>query len=154
MNAAQKADSVETVSKIAAVVNLFRCQFPNALADLNPWIESAETARYEDQDSIDLSFHVVRHSWMCQCRSVLMQIHLHPTVLTQASRTVDKVSAEIQLSGHDCTGQQWYFSTRRGQRFTGMILPLPEAQDRLRYIAFRGLKLFHRTQAKQDMRQD
>ena len=118
MNATQKADSFEIVSKIAAVVNLVRCQFPNALADLNPWIESTETARYETQDSIDLSFHVIRHSWMCQCRSILMQIQLSPNALAQASEMVDIVSivsTEIQLSGHDCNGQQWYFSTQRGQ---------------------------------------
>ena len=148
MNAAQKADSFETVSKIAAVVNLFRSQFPNALADLNPWIEDAGAAQYAAPNSLDLSFHVPRHSWMCQCRSILMEIQLeHDAVRNGAS-------LNVQLSGHDCTGQQWYFSTEGNREFTGMIPPVPEAQDRLRFIGLQVLKLFPYSKTKQDIRRD
>ncbi|NJO40255.1 MAG: hypothetical protein HC769_11165 [Cyanobacteria bacterium CRU_2_1] len=38
MNANEQANSIERVSKIAAVVNLFRSQFPEASADLRPWV--------------------------------------------------------------------------------------------------------------------
>jgi mRNA-degrading endonuclease HigB of HigAB toxin-antitoxin module len=150
MNAAQKADSFEAVSKIAAVVNLFRCQFPNALADLNPWLENAETAKYDNPNSIDLSFFVAQQNWMCQCRSILMQIQLNRDPLVQVSLALDREFVEVQLSGHDCNGQQWYFSTQEGREFTGMILPMPEMQDTLRDISIQVLKLFRCTQAKQD----
>jgi hypothetical protein len=37
VNAAEQARSLQVASKIAAVVNLFKSEFPDAKADLKPW---------------------------------------------------------------------------------------------------------------------
>ena len=57
MNAAQKATNIELATKIAALVNLFKSEFPDAKADLKPWQNDVDTRELVDPDSIDIGFH-------------------------------------------------------------------------------------------------
>jgi mRNA-degrading endonuclease HigB of HigAB toxin-antitoxin module len=84
MNAAEQANSVERVSKIAAVVNLFKSQFPQITADLSPWLKNAETAKFDDPHSIDLAFHFPCRNFACQSQTILMQIRLPGTTDTDS----------------------------------------------------------------------
>jgi hypothetical protein len=72
MNAAEQANSVERVSKIAAVVNL------------SPWLKNAETAKFDDPHSIDLAFHFPCRNFACQSQTILMQIRLPGTTDTDS----------------------------------------------------------------------
>lgn len=57
MNAAEQVTSLEMLSKIATIVNLFKAEFPEILADLNPWLNNSETKKFTDPSSLDISFH-------------------------------------------------------------------------------------------------
>ena len=136
MNAADKANSVEIVSKIAAVVNLFKSQFPEASVDLSPWIKNAETAKFDDPDSIDLAFHFPRYGFTSPSQMILMQIRLPERAQVDPHRTLG-----VEISGHNYVGQQWQFTTTR-RKFWGISLPLPDAEAKLKHICQQILQLF------------
>lgn len=138
MNAAEQANSIETVSKIAAVVNLFKSQFPTTSADLTPWLKNAETAKFDDMDAIDIAFHFPCRSFTCQCQVILMQIRLPGSAGINSQRAIG-----VEVSGHDSMGQQWRFTTADRREFWGLILPLPDAEQKLRYICLQILQLFN-----------
>ncbi|NJK49908.1 hypothetical protein HC931_18785 [Candidatus Gracilibacteria bacterium] len=138
MNAAEQATSIEMVSKIATIVNLFKSEFPDTLADLNPWIKNSETEKFIDPDSLDISFHFLRRDRACNSCCILMLIQLKRETLTQQLRAIG-----IELSGHDCRGQQWRLSTLRNWELTGMILPTPEGSNKLKQVCHQTLKLFN-----------
>lgn len=136
MNAADKANSVEIVSKIAAVVNLFQSQFPEAAADLSPWVQNAETEKFDDPDSIDLAFHFPRYGWMSPSPTILMQIRLPRGGEVDPHRAIG-----VEISGHNYVGQQWRFATS-GRKFWGISLPFPDAEAKLKQICQQILQLF------------
>ncbi|MBW4630225.1 MAG: hypothetical protein KME49_33125 [Brasilonema octagenarum HA4186-MV1] len=137
MNAAEQGNSVEIVSKIAAVVNLFRSQFPDSSADLSPWLKNSETEKFDDPHSVDLAFHFYKRSFLCQSYSILMQIRLSKEAQIQTQRVVG-----VELSGHDYMGQLWRFATTGSWEFWGVTPPLPEAQEKLRQICHQIFNLF------------
>jgi hypothetical protein len=144
VNAAELANSVEIVSKIAAIVNLFKSEFPDTSADLNPWLHNAETAKFDDAHSVDLAFHFSQRNFACQSYSILMQIRLPETSEVNRQRMTG-----IELSGHDYMGQQWRFTasghSEFGGEFWGLTPPLPEAEHKLRQICLQILQLFNLT---------
>ncbi|MGB3532446.1 MAG: hypothetical protein WBA13_02905 [Microcoleaceae cyanobacterium] len=137
MNASEQAKSIEFLSKIATVMNLFTSEFPDTSVDLSPWLKNTETAKFDDPDSIDLAFHFQQRSFACQSQCILMQIRLPP-----ASKANSYRKMSIELSGHDYTGQQWRFDTTRQHVFWGRVLPLPEAEEKLRPLCITILQLF------------
>ena len=76
MNAADQARSLELAQAIASVATLFRCQFPDARANLTPWRDDPQTRAFSDRESLDLSFHLPGWSPRSQCRSFLVQLRL------------------------------------------------------------------------------
>lgn len=137
MNASEQAKSIEFLSKIATVVNLFTSEFPDTSVDLSPWLKNAETAQFDDPHSIDLAFHFRQRSFTCHSQCILMQIRLPPTSEANSYREMS-----IELSGHDYLGQQWRFDTIRRHLFWGRVLPLPEAEQKLKKICMNILQLF------------
>lgn len=135
MNAADQAQSIEAVSKIAAATNLVLSEFPDLAVDLSPWLKNAETRRFDDPNSIDLGFHFPSHSLTCQSRSILMQIRL----LRSAAQSKP---IGVELSGHDHTGQQWRFTMPGQAEFFGAALPLPKVQTKLRRVCEQVLHLY------------
>ena len=59
MNAFEQAKSLMMVSKIEAILHLFRVQFPEIIADLKPWLNNEETEYFEDSNSIDIGLSEV-----------------------------------------------------------------------------------------------
>ncbi|MBF2050446.1 MAG: hypothetical protein EDM05_004970 [Leptolyngbya sp. IPPAS B-1204] len=135
MNASEQATNVEIVSKIATVVNLVRFEFPDLAVDFSPWLNNAETQKFDDPNSIDLGFHFPGRSFACQSSSILMQIRLPDA---QRSRI-----AAVELSGHDHMGQQWRFATSQAEEFWGLAVPLPKAQTQLKQICRQVVRLFN-----------
>ena len=76
MNAADQARNLELAQAIASAAALFRVQFPDARANLKPWRDDPCTRQFDDQDSLDLSFHLPGWSPRSQCRSFLVQLRL------------------------------------------------------------------------------
>ena len=60
MNAGDQARSLELAQLIASVAALFRQHFPDARPNLRPWRDDPQTRAFEDQQTLDLSFHLLR----------------------------------------------------------------------------------------------
>ncbi|MGF1499908.1 MAG: hypothetical protein ACFB8W_24230 [Elainellaceae cyanobacterium] len=141
MNAAEQANSLDSASKIAAVVNHFKAEFPDARADLKPWANDQDTRDLVDPDSIDIGFHLPGYSRRFQSRSLLVQIRLHTD---QISQTVRVIGTEI--AGFDHRGKQWQLSTIGNWRVEGASAPVPEIQEKLKSFCRRVFELFNGVQ--------
>lgn len=138
MNAAEQATNLETASKIATIVNLFKSEFPDVRPDLKPWINDADTRELLDPDSIDLSFNFPGRSRLFQSRCLLLQIRLHEDAETQMRRAIG-----IEVAGFDHQGKQWHVSTIHAWQFEGDRLPDPEIADRLKKLCRQILEIFN-----------
>jgi hypothetical protein len=138
VNAAEQALGVEVATKIAAVVNLFKIQFPDAHADLKPWANDAGTRDLVDPDSIDIGFHLPGWSRRLQSRSMLVQIRFYQDSVTQARRAIG-----LEVVGFTHLGEQWRVSTVEQWRFVGEKQPGDEAKEKLKAVCRQILELFN-----------
>lgn len=138
MNAAEQAINLETASKIATVVNLFKLEFPDARADLKPWANDPDTRELVDPHSIDLGFHFPGRSRLFQSRSILVQIRFHTEPDLEAYRAIG-----VEAAGFDHQGKQWRFSTVQNWSFEGASSPTPEIRERLKSFCCKILEIFN-----------
>jgi hypothetical protein len=138
MNATEQAISLETASKIATIVNLFRQEFPDAKADLQPWANDPDTVELVDPDSIDIAFHFPGWSPRFQSRTILVQIRLFPD--TERGNHQKAIGAE--LVGFNHAGRQWRLSTVQTWEFEGDKTPNIEAQFQLKRFCRKLLEVF------------
>lgn len=138
MNAAEQAKSLETASKIATLVNLFKSEFPDAKADLKPWANDPDTRELVDPDSIDIGFHLPGFSRLFQSRSILLQIRFHSDETTGDQRVIG-----AEVAGFDHQGKQWRLSTVHEWTFEGDRNPNPETGDKLKSFLRQALDLFN-----------
>ncbi len=140
MNAAEQAKSLEVASKIAAVVNQFKAQFPDIRADLNPWANDRDTQELVDPNSIDIGFHFPGVSRRFQCRSLLVQIRFHADSITHPARIIG-----IEIAGFDHRGKQWQFSTIGNWTFEGEAAPIAEVTSALKHLCRQVFELFNQS---------
>lgn len=138
MNAAEQARNIEVASKIAAVVNLFKSEFPDARVDLKPWMNDADTRELVDPDSIDLGFHFPGRSRLLQSRSILIQIRFYQDPVEGYQRAIG-----VEAAGYDHTGQQWRFSTVDSWGFVGATQPVDESAAKLKHFCREIFHLFN-----------
>jgi hypothetical protein len=138
VNAAEQAKSLEVASKIAAVVNLFKSQFPDAKADLKPWKNDPDTRELVDPDSIDIGFHLPGWSRKFQSRSILVQIRFYEDSLTATRRVIG-----IQVEGFDHRGKPWRLSTVDNWQFVGESQPAAEVGEKLKHFCRQSFELFN-----------
>ena len=138
MNAAEQAIGLEVTTKIAAVVNLFKAQFPDAKADLKPWTNDADTRELVDPDSIDIGFHFPGWSRSAQCRSILVQIRFYDDPLAGTRRAIG-----LEASGFTHLGEQWRLSTIENWQFVGTVQPAHEVMEKLKYFCCQVFELFN-----------
>jgi hypothetical protein len=143
VNAAERATSLEITSKIAAVVNLFKAEFPDIKADLKPWANDPDTRDLIDPDSIDLGFHFPGWSRSFQSRSILMQIRFHADPVAQSYRAIG-----IEMAGFDHRGKQWQFSTIESWSFVGSAYPESAAAAKLKYLCQQIFQLFNSSEPR------
>lgn len=137
MNAAEQATSIEFTSKIAAVVRLFKGEFPDLRADLKPWTNDRDTRSLIDPDSIDLGFHFPGISRRFQCRSLLVQIRFHSEPDSSTKRVIG-----IEVGGFDHRGKQWTLSTIHQWMFVGNVVPDQSSGNRLKDCCRKVLEIF------------
>ncbi|NET53154.1 MAG: hypothetical protein F6K09_32150 [Merismopedia sp. SIO2A8] len=152
MNAAEQAKSVDTASKIAAVVNHFKTEFPDAKADLKPWANDRDTRDLVDPDSIDIGFHLPGFSHRVKSRSILVQIRLYydyegndPEPLSSDNTFNNPRCRAIgtEIAGFDHRGKQWQLSTVDQWQVEGNVSPDPDVQERLRRFCRHVFELFN-----------
>lgn len=133
MNAAEQATNPETAAKIAAMVSLFKHQFPEVKANLQPWTSDSDTQKLVDPDSIDVAFSL-------PTGHTLVQVRFHEDRL---------IGIEAICFGR-FGNQRWQFSTVGEWDFQGPFLPPPSFQDRLKqlcreiFVLFNGSDLTHK----------
>ncbi|HIK44505.1 MAG TPA: hypothetical protein IGR64_06400 [Leptolyngbyaceae cyanobacterium M65_K2018_010] len=138
MNAAEQANSIEFASKIATIVGLFKGEFPDLRVDLKPWANDRETRSWVDPDSIDIGFHFPGVSRLLSCRSLLVQIRLHPDAETHHPRVIG-----LDIAGFDHRGKQWTLSTIDNWAFIGESVPEATYGERLKQCCRQILTLFN-----------
>jgi hypothetical protein len=138
VNAAEQAIGLEVATKIAAVVNLFKAQFPDARADLKPWANDPDTRDLVDPDSIDIGFHLPGWSRSLQSRSVLVQIRFYEDPIDQIRRAIG-----IEAAGFTHLGEQWRLSTVENWQFVGATQPLDELKEKLKLFCRQSFELFN-----------
>jgi hypothetical protein len=104
VNAAEQANSIEFASKIAAIVGLFKGEFPDLRVDLRPWANDQETLDLVDPDSIDIGFHFPGVSRLFQCRSLLVQIRFYQDPDTHQRKVIG-----LDVAGFDHRGNSGPF---------------------------------------------
>jgi hypothetical protein len=137
VNAAEQAKSLEVASKIAAVVNLFKAEFPDAASDLKPWRNDPDTRELVDPDSIDIGFHLPGWSRKFQSRSLLVQIRFYEDQMSATRRAIG-----IQIEGFDHRGIPWRLSTVDQWQFVGESQPVAEVGEKLKHFCREVLQIF------------
>ena len=138
MNASEQARGLDLTSKIAAIVNLFKCEFPDAKADLKPWCNDPETLELVDPDSIDIGFHFPGWSRRFQSRSILVQIRLYQDPEENLRKLIG-----IEAAGFNHQGRAWRLSTVDSWEFEGDALPVSEVQEKIRQFCRQVFELFN-----------
>jgi hypothetical protein len=138
VNAAEQAIGLEVTTRIAAVVNLFKAQFPDARADLKPWANDPDTQEWMDPDSIDIGFHLPGWSRSLQSRSVLVQIRFYSDPMTQTRRAIG-----LEAAGFTHLGEQWRLSTIENWQFVGKTQPSDEVKEKLKLFCRQAFELFN-----------
>lgn len=141
VNAAEQANNFWVASKIAAVVNLFKAEFPDLRSDLKPWTNDPQTRQMLDPDSIDIGFHFPGRSRLLQSRSLLVQIRFHQDPLEQQRRVIG-----VETAGYDHNGKQWQLSTVENWQFVGKTEPASEMKEKLKNCCRQTLELFNQLQ--------
>lgn len=137
MNAAEQAIGLEVTTKIAAVVTLFKGQFPDAKADLKPWANDPDTRELVDPDSIDIGFHFPGWSRLAQSRSILVQVRFHDDSVTQSRQAIG-----LEVAGFTHLGEQWRLSTIENWQFLGSAQPVDEVKEKLKHFCRQVFELF------------
>ncbi len=138
MNASEQAKGVEITTKIAAIVNLFKSEFPDAKADLKPWRNDPDTLELVDPDSIDIGFHFPGWSRRFQSRSILVQIRFHQDFIDGQQRLIG-----IETAGFNHAGQTWRLSTVDNWQFFGKRQPETEGREKLKNFCLKVFELFN-----------
>ena len=145
MNASEMATNLEFASKIAAVVNLFKLEFPDAKSDLKPWRSDEQTMELVDPDSIDIGFHFpgVSKSW--QSRSILTQIRFYQDPISEMRRAIG-----VDVAGFDHRGEQWRLSTVENWSVVGKLEPSEEKREKLKAFCRQILEVFNSSSENKD----
>ena len=145
MNASEMATNLEFASKIAAVVNLFKFEFPDAKSYLKPWRSDEQTMELVDPDSIDIGFHFpgVSKSW--QSRSILTQIRFYQDPITGLRRAIG-----VEVAGFDHRGEQWRLSTVENWNIVGKLEPSEEKREKLKDFCRQVLEVFNSNSEKEN----
>jgi hypothetical protein len=138
VNAIEQANTLETASKIATVVNIFKRSFPDAKSDLKPWATDPDTLDQVDPNSIDIGFHFPGWSRQYQCRSVLVQVRFYRDPESKERRAIG-----AEVFGFSHAGEQWRLSTVKDWSFVGNAMPAPEPQGAIKAFCRELLTVFN-----------
>jgi len=138
VNAAEQARGLEVTTKIAAIVNLFKSEFPDAKADLNPWRNDPDTRELVDPDSIDIGFHFPGWSRRFQSRSILVQIRFYQDPLEGYQRLIG-----LEMAGFNHQGEAWRLSTVDSWQLVGKYQPAVEVAPKLKHFCRQVFELFN-----------
>lgn len=143
MNAADQARTLALAQAIASVAALFRAHFPDARANLNPWRDDPLTRAYGEPETLDLSFHFPGWNPRIQCRSVLVQLRLAASPVSDASAMPQRPPLlGVTLRGLTYEAERWQLATVGHWRARGSHPPSAAVEEVLRRFCHQLFELF------------
>ncbi|QEY32445.1 hypothetical protein EVJ50_09660 [Synechococcus sp. RSCCF101] len=150
MNAAETVRSIDQARAVAAVVDLFRREFPAARANLTPWRDDPLTRRFSEEETLDLAFHFPGWSPRLQCRSLLLQLRLAaaagaPSSAAEADEQAPRSRPRLMgvlMRGMTYDGERWRLATVGDWHPSGPHLPQPEHVERLQGLCRQLFELY------------
>ena len=127
VNASESVRSVAQVRAVASILNLVRKQFPAAKPNLRPWRDDAQTRRWNEPESLDLSFHFPGWTPRLQCRSLLLQLRFRNNESYEARKLLG-----VLVRGMTYDGERWRLATIGDWSIAGSHLPKAEQASQLR----------------------
>ena len=139
MNAGEQVRSMERVQLVASIAALFRQYFPDAHANLKPWRDDPQTRAFEDEQTLDLSFHLPGWSPRSQCRSFLLQLRLEhsPSGEPQKPQLLG-----VLIRGLTYEAERWRLATVGEWLPSGTHLPQPSVVSALQSFCRAVFDLF------------
>jgi hypothetical protein len=114
---------------VASNLNLVRKQFPAAKPNLRPWRDDAQTRRWDEPESLDLSFHFPGWTPRLQCRSLLLQLRFWNNESYEARKLLG-----VLVRGMTYDGERWRLATVGDWSLEGSHLPQAEQAAQLRQM--------------------
>ena len=142
MNAADQARSVELAAAIATVVGQFRLRFPAARANLTPWRDDPLTRAYDEQESLDLSFHFPGWTPRLQCRSLLVQLRLDGAPGRTGHQATRPRLLGVLIRGLTYDAERWRLATVGDWGPSGTHLPQADVVESLQELCHELFDLF------------
>ena len=137
MNAGDFASRDEQVQALASVLSLVRQYFPAALPNLRPWRDDPQTQRWNEKDTLDVSFHFPGWSPRLQCSSLLLQLSFQSDLFDPCSPLLG-----VLIRGMTFDGERWRLVTLGDWNPEGSYLPQTKERDQLRQICRELFALF------------
>ena len=146
VNAIEQATNLKMISKIEAIVYIFKSKFPDIIVDLKPWLKNSNTEKYQDKNSIDIGLHFPKINFPCQCLSILMQVRFDDDFSKGSCKYIG-----VELSGFEYSCILWRFSTIGKWQFEGNFPPTIRTQQKLKRICYQIIKLFESKEENIDL---
>ena len=127
VNASESVRSVAQVRAVASILSLVRKQFPAAKPNLRPWRDDAQTRRWDEPESLDLSLHFPGWTPRLQCRSLLLQLRFRNNESYEARKLLG-----VLVRGMTYDGERWRLATIGDWSIAGSHLPKAEQASQLR----------------------
>jgi hypothetical protein len=137
VNAQEKAIGLDVTVKIAAVVNLFKAEFPDAMVDFKPWCSDPDTQEWIDPHSIDLGFHFPGWSRRLQSNSILVQLRFSQDFTNKLENLIG-----LEVAGFNHQGMAWQVSTVDDWQFFGQFLPGQDYMQKIKNFCRQVFTLF------------
>ena len=119
--------SVAQVRTVASIVTLVREQFPAAKPNLRPRRDDAQARRWDEPESLELSFHFPGWSPRLQCRSLLLQLRFQNNESDEVLKLLG-----VLVRGMTYDGERWRLATVGDWSIAGSHLPKEEQASQLR----------------------
>ena len=129
VNASESVRTVAQVRAVASILTLVRNQFPSAKPNLRPWRDDAQTRRWDEPESLDLSFHFPGWTPRLQCRSLLLQLRFQNNERNEGLKLLG-----VLVRGMTYDGERWRFATVGDWSLEGYHLPKTEQGAQLRQM--------------------
>ena len=121
--------SVAQVRTVASIVTLVREQFPAAKPNLRPRRDDAQARRWDEPESLELSFHFPGWSPRLQCRSLLLQLRFQNNESDEVLKLLG-----VLVRGMTYDSERWRLATVGDWSLEGSHPPQAEQAAQLRQM--------------------
>lgn len=137
MNAGEFVSCDEQLRTLASALNIVRNHFPAARPNLRPWRDDPQTQRWNEKDTLDVSFHFPGWSPRLQCSSLLLQLSFQTHFFDPPSPLMG-----VLMRGMTLDGERWRLVSLGDWKLEGLYLPQTIERHKLQQICRELFDLF------------